>query len=292
MLLIVRTRQLFEENGAVKLYYDAVKKFETTSTGIDVTGNTETDDLTVTGTAYLNGTVSVGSSTGTNGQVLSSTGVGVTWTTLPQARTTSTQTAIEDQTTFNFTYNVGYLDVFYNGVKLAPTEFTASNGTSVVLNDVAYAGDLVEFVSYGTVSTGGGGGGAQNLDGLTDVAITGSPVVGETLQHNGTTFVNDYTVSQTTTATTQVALLSLDLSVYRSAEYTIQVTEGSNYHVTKILAVHNGTAASHNEYGTLNIGSSLATFDVDISGSNLRLLATPAGSNSTVFKVKFTAIKV
>ena len=159
------------------------------------------------------------------------------------------------------------------------------------MNDVAYAGDLVEFVSYGTVSTGGGGGGAQNLDGLTDVAITGSPVVGETLQHNGTKFVNDYTVSQTTTATTQVALLSLDLSVYRSAEYHFQVTEGSNYHVTKILAVHNGTAASHNEYGTLNIGSSTATFDVDISGSNLRLLATPA-SNSTVFKVKFTAIKV
>ena len=264
---------------------------------LDVDGQTDLDvlnvaeDATFTSTVYLNGTVSVGSSTGANGQVLSSTGVGVTWTTLPTARTTTTITATEDQTTFNFTYNVGFLDVFYNGVKLANTEFTASNGTSVILNDVAYAGDLVEFVSYGTVSTGGGGG-AQNLNGLADVVITGSPVVGETLQHNGTTFVNDYTVSQTTTATTQVALLSLDLSVYRSAEYTIQVTEGSNYHVTKILAVHNGTAASHNEYGTLNIGSSLATFDVDISGSNLRLLATPAGTNSTVFKVKFTAIKV
>lgn len=86
--------------------------------------------------------------------------------------------------------------------------------------------------------------------------------------------------------------MSLDLSVYRSVEYQIQVTEGSKYHTTKILAIHNGTAAVSNEYGTLNIGASTATFDVDINGSNLRLLATPASSNSTVFKVKFTGIKV
>ena len=253
--------------------------------GIEVTGTTDTDNL------IISGTVSVGSSTGTNGQVLASTGVGVTWTTLPTARTTSTQTALEDQTTFNFTYNVGFLDVFYNGVKLANSEFTASNGSQVVLNDVAYAGDVIEFVSYSTATTGGGVG-AQNLDGLADVTITGTPVIGETLTHNGTKFVNDYTATTTTTSVSQTSILSLDLSVYRSVEYQIQVTEGSKYHTTKILAIHNGTTASHNEFGTLNIGSSTATFDVDISGSNMRLLATPASSNSTVFKVKFTGIKV
>ena len=281
-----------QADGPVELYYNNSKKLETTTTGINVTGNTETDDLTVTGTAYLNGTVSAASTTGTNGQVLQTTGVGVTWATLPSARTTTTITAAEDQTSFAFNYNVGFLDVFYNGVKLANTEFTASNGTSVVLGDVAYAGDIVELVSYNTVSTGGGGGGASNLNDLADVTITGSPVIGETLTHNGTKFVNDYTATTTTTATTQVSILSLDLSVYRSAEYQIQVTEGSKYHTTKILAIHNGTAASHNEFGTLSIGTVPATFDVDISGSNMRLLATPASSNSTVFKVKFTGIKV
>jgi len=278
--------------GKVRLYCAGNEKLLTTATGIDVTGNTETDDLTVTGTAYLNGTVSAASSTGASGQVLQSTGVGVTWTTLPTARTATTFTAAEDQTTFNFNYNVGFLDVFYNGVKLASSEFTATNGTSVVLADVTYAGDLVELISYGTISTGGGGGGASVLNQLSDVAISGTPVVGETLTHNGTTFVNDFTTSQTTTSTSQFALLSLDLSVYRSVEYQIQVVEGSKYHTTKILAIHNGSAAVFNEYGTLNIGTSTATFDVDINGSNLRLLATPASSNSTVFKVKFTAIKV
>ena len=278
--------------GAVVLSHYGNTKLATTATGINVTGLTDTDTLT-TGNTILTGTVSAGSTTGADGQYLISTGVGVSWTTLPTARTTSTQTAIEDQTSFNFNYNVGFVDVFYNGVKLANTEFTATNGTTVVLNDVAYAGDLVEFVSYNTAASGGGGGGgASSLNELSDVTITGTPVVGETLTHNGTKFVNDYTATTTTTATTQTSILSLDLSVYRSVEYQIQVTEGSKYHTTKILAIHNGTTASHNEYGTLNIGASTATFDVDISGSNLRLLATPASSNSTVFKVKFTAIKV
>ena len=282
----------FQDNGAVTLSFNGSTKFQTTNTGINVIGNTETDDLTVTGTAYLNGTVSAASSTGAAGQVLQSTGVGVTWATTPATRTSQTFTAAEDQTTFSFNYTVGLLDVFYNGVKLASTEFTANNGTSVVLGDVAYAGDIIEFISYNTITAGSGGGGASSLNQLSDVSIVGSAVIGETLTHNGTSFVNDFTTSQTTTSTSQFALLSLDLSVYRSVEYQIQVTEGSKYHTTKILAIHNGTAAVSNEYGTLNIGASTATFDVDINGSNLRLLATPASSNSTVFKVKFTAIKV
>ena len=265
---------------------------------LDVDGQTDLDvlnvaeDATFSSTVYLNSTVSAASSTGASGQVLQSTGVGVTWATTPATRTSQIFTAAEDQTTFSFNYTVGLLDVFYNGVKLASSEFTANNGTSIVLGDVAYAGDIVEFISYNTITAGSGGGGASSLNALADVSIVGTAVIGESLTHNGSEFVNDFTTSLTTTATTQVALLSLDLSVYRSVEYQIQVTEGSKYHTTKILAIHNGTAAVHNEYGTLSIGTVPATFDVDISGSNLRLLVTPASSNSTVTKVKFTAIKV
>ena len=265
---------------------------------LDVDGQTDLDVLNVAEGAtfsdivYLNGTVSAASSTGVNGQVLRSTGVGVTWSTLPAARTNSIQTATQGQTSFNFNYNVGYVDVFYNGVKLASSEFTASNGSTIVLGDIAYAGDIIELISYNTVSgSSGGGGGATILSDLTDVTI-GSLVAGDTLQYNGSKFVNDYTITSTTTSTSEVTLISLDISVYRSVEYTIQVTEGSNYHVTKILAMHNGTASAFNEYGTLINNTSVASFDVDVSGSNMRLRATPAGTNSTVFKVKFDAIKV
>ena len=182
------------------------------------------------------------------------------------------------------------MDVFLNGVKLPTSEFVASNGSTIVLDDAAFANDTLEFVSYNTVPNSSAG--AQNLDGLADVTITGTPVVGETLQHNGSEFVNDYTPTATLTSTTQVVILSLPIATYRSAEYTIQVTEGTKYHVTKILAIHDGTNVTFNEYGTLTTSTSLSTFALDVHSGNMRLLVTPASTNSTVFKVKFTAIKV
>ena len=81
-------------------------------------------------------------------------------------------------------------------------------------------------------------------------------------------------------------------ATYRSVEYTVQATRGSLYHVTKLLAIHDGTNVTFNEYGTLFTSVSLASFSFDISSGSIRLLATPTSSASTVFKMKFTGIKV
>ena len=263
--------------------------------GIHVHGDLETDsvstvNLNSTGISTFAGKVSAGGTTGTDGYYLQSTGVGVTWAQFPTMRTNQVFTATADQTTFPFSYNVGFLDVFVNGVKLPTSEFTASNGSSVILDDGCFVNDTVELISYNTVPSSGSG--AQTLNQLDNVTITGVPVIGETLQHNGSAFVNDYTPSATTTSTSQTAILSLPIATYRSAEYTIQVTEGTKYHVTKILAIHDGTNVTFNEYGTLTTSTSLSTFALDVHSGNMRLLVTPASTNSTVFKVKFTAIKV
>ena len=66
-------------------------------------------------------------------------------------------TATEGQSIFNFAYNVGSLDVFVNGVKLATSEFTATDGTTVTLDVSRFAGDIVELVSYNTVTISSGG---------------------------------------------------------------------------------------------------------------------------------------
>ena len=58
---------------------------------------------------------------------------------------------------------VTFLDVFVNGIKLTDAEFTATNGTSVVLSVGCFVGDIVELVSYNTVSAGGGASGIGNL---------------------------------------------------------------------------------------------------------------------------------
>jgi hypothetical protein len=57
-------------------------------------------------------------------------------------------TATAGQTTFTMNYLVGTIDVYRNGVKLAPADFTATNGTSIVFVNGCTAGDTIEVISY------------------------------------------------------------------------------------------------------------------------------------------------
>ena len=80
-------------------------------------------------------------------------------------RQTTAFTATAGQTTFTVNYSVGFVDVFYNGSKLAASEFTATNGTSIVLGTACVVNDIVEVVAYNyTVGafTGVGGSGTTN----------------------------------------------------------------------------------------------------------------------------------
>ena len=66
-------------------------------------------------------------------------------------RTVTEVTATSGQTTFNITggYIVGYVDVFLNGVLLTNVEdYTATNGTTVVLLVGATTGDKFTSISY------------------------------------------------------------------------------------------------------------------------------------------------
>ena len=78
---------------------------------------------------------------------------GSSWSSLGAqfAYTRTSATATASQTTFSATYTAGYVDVYLNGVKLiSGTDFTATNGTSVVLTTGAAVGDLVEILAYET----------------------------------------------------------------------------------------------------------------------------------------------
>jgi hypothetical protein len=78
----------------------------------------------------------------------------------------NTYTATEGQTTFSANYSVGYVDIYLNGVKLSQYQYTATNGTSIVLIDGASLDDVVEIVGFVTnaASLGGGGGATAALD--------------------------------------------------------------------------------------------------------------------------------
>jgi hypothetical protein len=91
---------------------------------------------------------------------------------------------------------------------------------------------------------------------------------------------------------------SWDYATYRSAKYQVQVTctasTGANlntYQVSEILVIHNGTTATMTEYGVARTGAAeLATFTVDISGANARLLATAPAGDTIKVKVHRVAL--
>lgn len=69
------------------------------------------------------------------------------------SRTETVFTATANQTTFTVNYTVGSVEVFYNGSKMAPSEFTATNGTSIVLGTGIPEGTILTVVAN---SIGGG----------------------------------------------------------------------------------------------------------------------------------------
>ena len=96
----------------------------------------------------------------------------------------------------------------------------------------------------------------------------------------------------TTAATTANQVVDTNsATTYRSVKYQVQITSGTSYHRTTIDVIHDGTSAYVDQYGDIYTGVSLATFDADVSGGNLRLLTTPTNA-ATTYKVIKTLINV
>ena len=139
--------------GAVTLSLPSTINVNTSGTAANVTGTVVIANGGTNITTYTTGDILYASATNT----LSKLAVGTTGYTLtvasgapvwkpPYVRTSFTATA--SQTTFSATYNVGYVQVFVNGVLLNGADYTATNGTSVVLAVGCNASDIVETIAY------------------------------------------------------------------------------------------------------------------------------------------------
>jgi hypothetical protein len=95
----------------------------------------------------------------------------------------------------------------------------------------------------------------------------------------------------TTNSTSQAVVMSISATTYRSVQYQVQVTQGTNYNMTTINVIHDGTTTYMSEFGSINQPIGIATFSSDISGGSLRLLGHPAFASPTTFKTVFTAIE-
>ena len=92
---------------------------------------------------------------GSTGQVLTVAGGIPSWATPATGAGTITVTdftATSGQTTFTVSYTVGLVEVYQNGAKLAIADYTATNGTSIVLATGATTGDLIEVVAFSSLN--------------------------------------------------------------------------------------------------------------------------------------------
>lgn len=114
------------------------------------------------GNATIDTSVTVGNVQISSGIVTATSGIvtyygdGSKLSGVASTKVVSRSVATENQTTFTVSYTIGYLDVYLNGIKLDTTEFTATNGTSVVLTEGASANDVLEFVTFTNVSLSSG----------------------------------------------------------------------------------------------------------------------------------------
>jgi len=148
--------------------------------------------------------------------------------------------------------------------------------------------NAVDAIISGNLSVAGTITSLDQNDILATGIITASS--GVDLGDPGIVTLSSNTLTTTSTSTDTVA--SISATVNRSATFQVQVTRGTEYHMTTINLIHDGTQAFISEYGTIRTGQSLATFSADINSGNLRLRVTPTSTTSTVFKLSKTTIKV
>ena len=168
----------------------------------------------------------------------------------PQAtQTRDTFTATSNQASFPTSgYTPEFLDVFMNGVHLLNgVDYTASNGSDVVLTVGATAGDIIEVVAYSTFT-------------LTDQTFTGTTTLGSTLRapstftidpavhgaNSGTVVIaGDLTVNGTTTTINSTSISSADKNITLGAGGTASGNDGAGITIdgasASLTYVHSGT---------------------------------------------------
>jgi len=94
----------------------------------------------------------------------------------------------------------------------------------------------------------------------------------------------------TTTTVSQTAIDQWSASTYGGGKIIVEAKAGAERQITELLVTHNGTTASAVEYGAVFTNGRLATYDVDISGGNVRILVVASSTTSTSYKVVRTTM--
>jgi len=162
---------------------------------------------------------------------------------VPEAtQTRDVFTATSGQTVFPTSgYSPGYLDVYLNGVHLDPSDYTATNGSDVVLNVGAAVNDELYVVNFNafniadTVSKSNGGTFDNNITVTGSVTATsflgdGSSLTGIDALPSQTGQSGNYLTTDGSTASW--AALDTDANTTTKGLYEMANTISANYSIT------------------------------------------------------------
>ncbi len=209
----------------------------------------------------VNDAFSFPTSDGTSNQVLKTNGSGtLDWSDQPSSGIviftytlsgTTTSITGNDDSSNSLVYQAGSEQVFINGVKLVGggADYTTTSSTVITLAENGLSGDVVQVVAITA---------ASNL-------------------------VEGFFTATALTATTANQVLSSNAVANKAVKYVINATHASaGTHAAEVLLINDGTSAYFVQYGDVFSSSSLFTLSSDVNSGNMRLLITPANTNTTV----------
>lgn len=211
-------------------------------------------------TLTVNDAYSFPTSDGSSGQALTTDGSGTLgFSALPSSGVetftysiTTSQTAISgaDDDSNTLEYQAGTEQVYLNGVKLvAGSDYTTTSSSVLTLTENALSGDVVEIVA------------------ITETA----------------NLIQGFYTANTFSATTADQVLSSNGVANKAIKYIISATHASaGTHSAEVLLINDGTNSYFVQYGDVFSSSSLFSLDSDIDSGNMRLLITPANTDTTV----------
>ena len=185
-----------------------------------------------------------------------------------------------------------YVDTEIDALSLSVKDSAANSALTVDLSSQNFIIDGTANEIETSLNELGGGSSDKKLQiGLPDDVTVANIVTANAGFANTMTYSN--TLVGIGSTTDEIILHSgLSTNTYRSVEYSIQITQESNFHFTKLLALHDGTDAYLTEYGTVFNTSNLATFDVRIAAGVIVLYATAGIGSTANYVVNFTTNKV
>ena len=154
------------------------------------------------------------------------------------------------------------IDIYSNSGLMTTLDGTASSTATAAKLSLTKTGTAGTYASITTDDYG------RVISGTTSTVLSSG-----TISSNSISFV---------TTTADQVLDSFSSSTYRSAKYQVQLSHSSGYQTVDIQILHDGTISYLSEFGVIFTGSSLATFNTDISSGNVRLLVSPISANTTI----------